>query len=83
MLIASALWIPWVNAMLSNPNKTTWALIRTSLILVALSSLALTIIFFKNPSTTLHYKASLIGIIIYLIHTGILDAIIWPYLWKK
>jgi len=83
MLIASAAWIPLVNRMVSNPTNITWILIRTSLALVAFASLAILILIFKTPDNTLHYKISLIGITIYLIHTGILDAIIWPYLWKK
>lgn len=83
LLASSALWIPLVNSMVNNPKDITWLGVRAVLLLTALCSLCLLLIFIKLGGDSLHYKLSLIGLVIFLIHTGVLDAVIWPYLWKK
>jgi hypothetical protein len=85
MLASSALWIPLVNMMLSNPSSLVWFAIRASLALVALGTLSILIMLLKVPSDDrgFFYYASIVGVSWYLFHTGILDALIWPYLWNK
>jgi hypothetical protein len=84
ILLPSALWIPLVNFMISNPTDLTWIAIRVVLILVALGSLGLLLFFLTLSSKTkvVFYYLSVVGLIIFLFHTAILDAIVWPLLWK-
>jgi hypothetical protein len=82
ILIPSALWIPLVNVMLDRPSTLIWVAIRSVLILVALGTLILLILITKakKEEKGLFYYASVVGLILFLFHTGILDAIIWPIL---
>ncbi len=84
LLICSMLWIPLVNLMVSTPSTLLWISIRTVLILVGLSSLILLILLLKiSPKPTgFLYISSIIGLSWFFIHTGILDALLWPYYWK-
>jgi len=82
ILIPSALWIPLVNVMLDKPSTLIWIGIRTVLILVAIGTLILFILITKaeKEKKGLFYYTSVVGLILFLFHTGILDAIIWPIL---
>jgi len=84
ILSSSMLWIPLVNMMVSNPSTILWISIRFVLILVGLCSLFLLILLFKiSPKPTgFLYTSSLLGLFWFFIHTGILDAILWPHYWK-
>ena len=84
ILIPSALWIPLVNVMLEKPSDLIWFSIRTVLLLVALGTLSLLILILKakKDKKDLFYSATIFGLIWFLFHTGVLDAIIWPYLFK-
>jgi hypothetical protein len=84
LLISSSLWIPLVNAMLSNPSDLIWFGIRSVLILVALATLLLLVLIIKLPveNKSTYYILTIVSLSIFLFHTGILDAIIWPYMWK-
>lgn len=83
--IASALWMPLVDVMVSNPSTILWIVIRIVLTVVGLAAIAIFILLLKMfpKHSGLFYYSSLIGLIIFIIHTGILDAVIWPYFWKK
>jgi hypothetical protein len=85
ILVPSALWIPLVNIMLENPSNLIWVGIRMVLILVALGTLLLLILILKGKKETnnLFYYGTIIGLTIFFIHTGILDAIIWPSLFPR
>ncbi len=85
LLVCSAVWIPLINQMVANPSTLIWVLIRASLILVGLSSLAILFLLIKispRPTGAL-YWSSVVGMTLFFIHTGILDAFLWPYLWGK
>jgi len=85
MLSASALWMPLTNLMVSSPSTLKWLGIRSVLILVALASLGILISLLRvspMPSELLYYSA-VAGAFWFTFHTGVLDAIFWPVLWKK
>lgn len=85
LLGASALWMPLTNLMVSNPNTTIWISIRAVLAIVGISSVLICASLLSlNPKPTgTFYIATLIGISWFSIHTGLLDAILWPYFWSK
>ena len=85
ILVASALWMPLVNVMVGNPSTLVWVGIRIVLAVVALASLGVVValITISPRPTGAFYYSALIGMIWFTIHTGILDAIVWPYLWGK
>ena len=85
LLVCSTLWIPLVNVMVSNPSTLVWFSIRLVLILVGLASLGILILLLKlSPRPTgILYWSSVIGMTIFFIHTGILDALLWPYFWNR
>lgn len=85
LLLFSAIWIPLVNVMVNRPSKLIWLSIRFGLILVGLSALGIFILLLGiiPQPTGLLYWASVIGMGVFLIHTGILDAFLWPYFWKE
>lgn len=84
ILVASALWIPLVTLMVANPSTLVWILIRVVLAVVGLASTAIFLLLLTispRPTDAFYYSA-LIGILIFSIHTGILDAIVWPYFFE-
>ena len=83
--IASALWMPLVGIMVSNPSTLLWIGIRVALAVVAIVALAIFFLLLRiSPKqSSLFYYTTLISLVIFTIHTGILDAVIWPYFWKK
>jgi len=85
ILIPSALWIPLVNIMISNPSNLIWFGIRLVLILVAVGTLGLLILFLrlKSKPKKIFYYLSIFGLLFFLFHTGVLDAIIWPSLFPS
>ncbi len=85
LLICSMIWIPLVNLMVSNPSTLIWITIRIALILVGLTSLLIFLLLLKvspRPIGIMYYT-SLVGMLIFFVHTGILDAFLWPYFWNK
>jgi hypothetical protein len=84
ILIPSALWIPLVSNMVMSPSDITWIGIRSVLIIVALGSIGLLLLLIKTSpkiKSRLYYL-SIIALIWFIFHTGILDAIVWPSLWN-
>lgn len=85
LLFASSFWMPLTNAMVSNPRIIIWIIIRIVLAIVALASLGILIglITLSPRPQSLLYYSSVVGIFWFTVHTGILDAILWPYFWDK
>jgi hypothetical protein len=86
ILISSTLWIPLVNVMVSSPSSLVWFTIRLILALVGLATLVILIILLKTSANKINptfFYITLAGVFWFFVHTGILDAIVWPYLWKK
>lgn len=83
ILLASSLWMPLVNLMVSNPSDLVWLSIRLVLNVVALASLGVVLVLFAikpQPKSSFYY-AALIGMIWFTFHTGVLDALLWTSLW--
>lgn len=85
ILVPSALWVPLVRIMIDAPSSLIWFLIKLVLFLVAIGTFILLLQFLKvaKKARNIYYYISLVGVLIFLFHTGILDAIIWPLLWGK
>jgi hypothetical protein len=82
ILVPSALWMPLTWRMIDQPGTVLWFAIRVVLGLVGLSSLgmvlALWILRPREPEGT--YWLAVIGSAVFCLHTGVLDALIWPWL---
>jgi len=83
ILVASALWIPLVNLMITNPTAILWVAIRVVLAVVGLASggIVITLLTVNPRPTDVWYCVVLVGMIWFTVHTGVLDAILWPYFW--
>jgi hypothetical protein len=84
VLLPSAFWMPLTNLYVSQSAGALWASIRLVLILVGLGSLALLLALVtiqgKSPGTS-HWLA-VVGSGYFAFHTLVLDALIWPALFK-
>ena len=84
MLLFSSLWMPFTYSYVEKMNPGTWAAIRIVLFLVALSSCALAwallSLHIKQPAVP--YWFAVAGSLYFAFHTTVLDAFIWPVLYK-
>jgi hypothetical protein len=80
ILIPSALWMPLTWRMIEQPSAALWWGIRAILAAVGLAALgmvvALGMCWPKAPRWAHHL--ALVGSIVFLLHTGVLDALVWP-----
>jgi len=85
LLIPSALWMPLVNFYLENSSSFYWLMIRLVLVLVGLSSFGIFLIILQSGSRKkyLFRILALLSSFYFFFHTGILDALIWPYFFMK
>ncbi len=85
ILTASTLWMPLTYSFIANNNPVTWFGIRTVLIVVALGALLLLIalLTMKPKIVSTAYWLAVAGTSAFFLHTGVLDAILWPLLFKK
>ena len=83
LLICSALWLPLVNVMVANPKQLIWILIRGTLLITGIASVVITYLLVSagSKSPNLHYYLSVIGGIIFSVHTLVLDGLFWPSWW--
>lgn len=83
LLLCSALWLPLVKVMVANPKQLIWILIRGTLLVTGIASVVITylLILAGNKSPNLHYYLSVIGGIIFSVHTLVLDGLFWPSWW--
>lgn len=84
ILLPSAAWTPLTLLFIGSQNKTIWVLIRIILFLVALGSLGvlITLLFLKPKPSGVFYWSAITGIIIFFLHTFVLDALVWPAVFK-
>jgi len=85
ILGASALWMPLTFSYLSNYSTGVWILVRLVLILVALGSIGLVLALLgipPRPSGSAYWLA-VAGAAYFAFHTTVLDAVIWPMLFKR
>lgn len=85
ILIPSAFWMPMVFKFLNHESDFLWLCIRVILFLVALGALLIVInlIINKKLLTNIAYYTGLIGSIVFFIHVFVLDALVWPYFFRK
>lgn len=84
ILLASALWMPLTTVLVAEPTAMIWFGVRAVLAIVALSSASVLYLLMSQISvySGVHYWLSIVGLVIFTLHTGVLDAIIWPMLWR-
>jgi hypothetical protein len=80
ILVPSAFWMPLTFAMLAAPAPLLWAAIRLVLAIVGLSSVALFLALLgtRNGGPAWSRRLAIVGSILFLIQTTILDAVVWP-----
>jgi hypothetical protein len=85
ILVPSALWMPLTWAFVEQPRAGLWWVIRAVLATVGLASLGLVVALLgvrpREPEWT-HWLA-VTGSAVFCIHTGVLDALIWPMLFLR
>jgi hypothetical protein len=84
ILIPSAFWMPLTNMYIANPVPGLWIGIRTVLALVGLGSIALVwaLLSIKTAMPGVAYWLAVAGSSYFAFHTAVLDAILWPALFK-
>jgi len=84
MLIPSAFWMPLTNMYIANPTHGLWMGIRAVLIVVGLASIALVwaLLSLQTKVPGIAYWLAIAGSSYFAFHTFVLDAILWPALFK-
>jgi len=84
MLLFSSLWMPFTYSYVDKPNKGTWIMIRGVLFLVALSSCALVwaLLCLHDKTPAGPYWVAVVGAGYFALHTTLLDAFMWPVLYR-
>jgi hypothetical protein len=85
ILLASSLWMPLTYAMIEKPGRGTWIGIRTVLAFVGIGSLllVLSLLTMQPHESSFAYWFAVAGAAAFCLHTGILDAMVWPSLFLK
>ncbi len=83
LLGSAALWLPLMIEVIELKKKIYWILTRISLVIVGMCSILLLSIMIFSNRTGLLFVLSIISLVIFSIHTVILDAIVWPYFFTK
>ena len=80
MLVPSALWMPLTIRMVQQPDPGLWVAIRLVLALVGLAAvgLVLALLWLRPRQPRWSYWAAVAGAALFALHTGVLDALIWP-----
>ena len=84
ILLPSALWMPFTNLYVSNPNPGLWVGIRLVLMVVGIASVALvlSLITMEGKVSGVSYWAAVVGAGYFAFHTAVLDAVVWAALFK-
>lgn len=84
ILIPSAFWMPLSNAYVSNASTSLWVCVRAVLVLVGLGAIALfwALLSLQSKVEGLANWLAVIGSGYFAFHTAILDAVIWPALFR-
>lgn len=85
VLIPSALWMSLTIAMVDAPSPAIWAAIRLVLFAVGFGALAVLVLLLtaQPRQAGAAYWAAVVGAAMFFIHTGILDALLWPYYFPR
>ena len=73
--------MPLTFAMLKTPSDVIWLAIRSVLIVTGIASVALLVSLFASDAERGDWLfwAAVMGLILFIIQTAILDAVIWPH----
>ena len=84
ILIPSAFWMPLTNIYLNNPSESLWLVVRGVLLVVGLASITLlwALLRINKGKDGLVYRLAILGAGYFAFHTTILDALIWPVLFR-
>jgi len=84
ILVPSAIWMPLTFAMLARPNKSLWLVVRITLALVGLASIALlvAILMLNTREPGIAYWAAVGGAAAFCLQTAVLDMLVWPAFFK-
>jgi len=84
VLVASMLWLPYVAEMINDPNDFTWVKIRIALLLVGFGAwfFMRRVWLCSDDTSPLWKKMALAGAIVFFFHVMVMDAIVWPILFK-
>jgi uncharacterized membrane protein len=85
ILGASSLWMPLTYNYINNPDHGTWIGIRIVLFTVAIGTLllVLSLLTMRPREISTAYWLAVGGATAFFLHTGILDAFLWPALFRK
>lgn len=80
ILVPSALWMPLTLRMVEQPSLALWLVIRLDLAAVALAALGMLValLWTKPRQPRWAWWMAVAGACLFFLHTGVLDAILWP-----
>lgn len=80
IMVCAASWMPLTFAYLEDPSPSLWLVIRLGLFGVGAGSLGLVIALFtmKPRAEGVTGVLALIGLLLFSLQTGFLDAVVWP-----
>lgn len=85
ILAPSTLWMPLTWAWIEQPSTGLWWGIRIVLALVGLASLGMLVAVYmvrpKEPRWA--HRLAVVGSAVFFLHTGVLDALVWPVLFRS
>ena len=84
ILVPSVMWMPLTFAMLARPSRNLWLVIRLTLALVGVASLALLVALLtlntREPGVA--YWFAVVGAAAFCLQTAVLDMLVWPAFFK-
>ena len=85
ILLPSILWMPLTFSYLVNHSQITWIAVRVVLVLVAIGSISLVwaLLSLQPRPSGLAYWLAVVGASYFAFHTTVLDALLWPVLFRK
>jgi hypothetical protein len=85
ILAPSTLWMPLTFRYAARPGPGAWWAVRAVLMLVALGSAALLVALLatRPAPVTASWLAAVVGAGLFAFHVAVLDAILWPALYRR
>jgi hypothetical protein len=84
ILVPSALWMPLTNLYIAHPGSGLWLLVRIVLALVGIGAVALVWALYtsRGSSPDLAFWLAIAGSAYFAFHVAVLDALLWPELFR-
>jgi hypothetical protein len=85
ILLASAFWMPLTNMYVSHSSVILWVAIRVVLLIVGVASIVLAalLISLHAKEGGAAYWLAVVGACYFAFHTAVLDAALWPVLFRE